>query len=198
MKRKKMYQSRRNWPDGFTLIEILITMVIIAIVAGISAPAILSMVPNMRLKAAGRDAYSALQNARMLAIKESRDVTVRFSTPGFIDDNNNGAYDTGEILLGEDPNNNGIFDAGEDINGNGTFEKNSGVKYGNGTAANNWDAAAITQATDISFDSRGIPTVTPAGAAVYLSNENNTDCYAVEVNPAGSIQLHRWNGAAWD
>ena len=207
MIRKPAHQSKHNRPYGFTLVEVLVTLVVIGIMAAVTAPALMDMAPNMSLKSASRDLLSNLQSAKTRAIKENTTITIRFDTPGIFyrDDNGDGIHQAGEpfVLLGEDPNGNDTLDAGEDLNGNGRWDRNHGVGYGSGVAGNNFDIppVAITQATSITFDSRGLATITPIappGAAVYIDNEDNTNSYAADVSPAGSVRIHRFNGAIWN
>lgn len=206
MRRQTAYPSTCNSPPGFTLVEVLITLVIIAIVAGLSAPAILSMAPNMTLKSTAQDLYSTLQKAKVSAIKENRDITVRFNSPGFfyIDEDNNAAYTAGEhrILLDEDFNQNNALDAGEDVNGNGRLDTKYGIQLwrnppgGNcGAAASDWNAAAFVQKDAITFSSRG---TSQNDASIYIENKNQDICYAVTTLVAGAVRTRKFNGAIWE
>lgn len=71
---------------GFTLIEILVVVAVIGIVAAVAIPSILGWRPNYKLGQAGKDLYSTLQTARMLAVKRNINVQVIFNnviSPGF-------------------------------------------------------------------------------------------------------------------
>lgn len=200
------YQRR----SGFSLIELMVVLAVLGIVAALAAPALMSMAPNMALKSAGRDLYTFLQSAKVLAIRNNTTVTVRFDSPGFYYRDDNGIdgdadgsnYDPGEprVILGEDLNGNGTLDADEDLDGNVRLDDNYGVAFGLAAAAANFGA----QSASVTFNSQGIPT---AAATVYLDKSNsvraadagyNNDCYAVEVTGAGSLKLHRAVGANWD
>ena len=66
--------------SGFTLIELAVVIVILAILAGVGVPNFLSWLPKYRLKIAARDLYSNLQLAKMSAIKANKDCRVSYYT----------------------------------------------------------------------------------------------------------------------
>ena len=63
----------RRAARGFTLIELMMTLAIVGIVAGMSAPPVFGMLASQRIKVAAYDFYSALAYARSQAIQR-RDV----------------------------------------------------------------------------------------------------------------------------
>ena len=204
-RRKYGLMSRK----GFSLIEVMITLTVLGIVAAVSAPAFMSLAPNMALKDAAAELYGTLQQAKVLAIRNNRTITVRFDTPGFyyFDIDNNGAFSAGDarVVIGEDLNNNDTLDAGEDFNGNGILDRNYGIRFGAGSAADDWLAAGngCVQVQSIQFNSRGLATITsaappplPSVASVYIQNQNNIS-YAVETRVAGSITTRKFNGTVW-
>ncbi len=212
--RKKAIDNILKSGSGFSLMEIMVTLVVIAIVAALTAPAFLSMAPDMALKSAAQDLHSFMQRAKATAVKENRTVTVRFDTPGggfyYIDENGDLAYTFGEprVILDEDLNNNGVLDAGEDFDGNGKLDTNYGIKYGLGSVAADWTGTgcapgvACDQSTDISFNSRGLATINPADSSVFLDYVgsdavNSTKCYAVDARVAGGVSTQFYNGTNW-
>ena len=66
---------------GFTMVELMIVIAVIAILTAIAVPNIISWLPNYRAKAAARDVISNFQKAKMEAVKRNRDVIIQF-TPG--------------------------------------------------------------------------------------------------------------------
>lgn len=62
--------------SGYTLIEILIVMAVLAAMAAFTVPAMRGPLDKSRLRAAGRDVSAALSKARALAIREG--VTMQF------------------------------------------------------------------------------------------------------------------------
>ncbi|RLB14646.1 MAG: prepilin-type cleavage/methylation domain-containing protein, partial [Deltaproteobacteria bacterium] len=66
--------------NGFTLIEFLVTFVILGILTAIAIPGFARWLPNYRLKSAARDVYSNMQLAKMGAIKANADWAIVFDT----------------------------------------------------------------------------------------------------------------------
>lgn len=64
--------------DGFTLIEMMIAIAIIAILAGTAGYSYLSGLPKRRVLSASRDLYGGVQNTRSHAVKRGEDVTITF------------------------------------------------------------------------------------------------------------------------
>ena len=102
--------------SGFTLLEVMVTVGIIAIVSAIAIPSVISYLPKHRMSGGTRDIYSAMQYARMRAVKEKTRVVISFnigtdSYTVFIDDgrgvggiaNNNIADGTETIKTGQMP-----------------------------------------------------------------------------------------------
>lgn len=64
--------------NGFTLLEIMIVIAIVAIISAVAVPGYLTWIPKNRLGSASRDVLSAMQKARLRAIKENTTVAVLF------------------------------------------------------------------------------------------------------------------------
>ncbi len=109
--------------SGFTLMEVMVTIGIIAIMSAIAIPNYISWLPKHRMSGATRDVYSAMQYARMRAVKEKTRVTISFSIGTddytvFIDDgrgggiaNNNIADGTETVKTGQMPVDVDLFNA---------------------------------------------------------------------------------------
>jgi prepilin-type N-terminal cleavage/methylation domain-containing protein len=69
---------RKN--SGFTLMELMTTIAIIAILASVAIPNMIAWLPDYRLRSGAAEMLSALQWARLTAIKENADVVVEFGT----------------------------------------------------------------------------------------------------------------------
>ena len=202
--RKKSITHRVSKPcTGFTLIEVMVTLAVLAIAAAVTAPAFTMMAPNMALKTAARDLYSKLQEAKMLAIKENRRITVRFNgTYYYIDLNYDGVYTPSLTDTFTDTNGDGVYTAGEpfsDLDSNSVYsgeiatnfiDYDYGVNLGNGNATMNWNGNACNQMKVITFNGHG----TSGSGTVYLENRNSDISYAVTVRTAGSIKTRRYDG----
>ena len=76
-----MSPKRKRWTGdqkGFSLIELMVVVGIVALLAGISTPMISSWMTKVRLKNTARDISTMLYNARANAISKSLEYRVRF------------------------------------------------------------------------------------------------------------------------
>ena len=93
---------------GFTLLELLLALAITAIVLGMSVPMTASALDEMRAAMAARYVEGRIMNARMLAVRRSTSVALRFEPSGsdyrlaeYVDGNGNGIR-SAEIAAGMD------------------------------------------------------------------------------------------------
>jgi len=98
--------------SGFTLVELLITIVVASILLAFAVPAFNSFVQNNRIASQANELISAMAIARSEAIKRKVSITVCNSSDSatcsggwnqgwlaFIDTDNDGTVDTGETIL---------------------------------------------------------------------------------------------------
>ena len=120
---------------GFTLLEVIIAMVLIAILSAVTVLSMAFYIPNLRLKSVAQEINLQLRKARLEAIQQGRNCHVEFhKTVGgetfspiiWVDKNNDDAMDVGEVIfkIQVDPgvwefiSYKGIrFDVGQGING---------------------------------------------------------------------------------
>ena len=93
--------QRCNKESGFTLIELIIIIAILAIFAGIAVPNFLSYMPKHRLNGAARQVMGDLMAARMKAVSQNNEFKIFFLANGheymiLDDDDNDGTADGGE------------------------------------------------------------------------------------------------------
>jgi len=167
-----LYRNARcHGRGGFTLVELMIAIGVIAILAAIAVPGVISWLPNYRLKAAAMDLVSNMQKARMEAVRGNKDVVVTFDSsvnPGFYS-----------------------FNTDRGVNKIDFSSYGSSVDYGTGNAASNWNGDNCTQADSITYNSRG----TSNAGTIYIQNQDNDICYAITARSTGSIKLRKYNGA---
>lgn len=68
----------RDNSNGFTFVELMIAILMLGILASLGAPYLSTMIPKRRLHGAAQKIAWELQGARMLAIKQRHNVSVRF------------------------------------------------------------------------------------------------------------------------
>ncbi len=73
---------------GFTFIELIVVITIIAVVAGILIPVYFSMKPTIRVNGAARQIQGDLMWARMRAVSENNNYVITFGEPNKILTNN--------------------------------------------------------------------------------------------------------------
>jgi prepilin-type N-terminal cleavage/methylation domain-containing protein len=185
--------------QGFTLIELMVTIIVLCVLLGLAIPGFSSWLPKYRLRGAARDIHSNLQYAKMTAVKDRTRCGVLFDVAGsryqVVRSGPNRAFEsTSGSVLGDDI-------VLKTVN---FSEYGSGVGYGHGSATSaigsGFDNNVTFPDDGVVFDSRGM-ILSPSGAAsvggyVYLQNNKNST-YAVGVWSAGVIVTRRWTGSAW-
>lgn len=115
VQRREEYKPQR----GFTAIELMVVVAILAILTALALPSFTDMVRRYRVKRAVEDIAATLQLAKVESIKRGGGVTLRKASSAgcstsmsqewscgwliFLDTNSNGALNTGEITLLSSP-----------------------------------------------------------------------------------------------
>lgn len=99
-----------NW-NGFTLIELMVTIAIAAILLTVGVPSFVSTVQNNRMVASLNDLVTDLNLARSEAVTRGVRVTACRSSDGQTCNTGNGDWSQGWIVF-SDPNNSGAFENG--------------------------------------------------------------------------------------
>ncbi len=202
--RKKTTRFQRDWQrkggisfqDGFSLLELMTVISIIAIAVTIASPIYLSWLPRYRLKHAALDLFANYQRARMLAIRNGVEVALVFEPEA-------GVYRL--ISGGADRRYNGTAHPNDDIVTQTVrlSEYGSGVKFGHGDALKNATTAASSEFPSdgvsyndnvAKFNAEGISNVK---GYVYLTNCRRKAFAVATPTMAGAIRLLMWNGLEW-
>ena len=88
--------------SGFTIMELLMVLAVIAVVSAIAVPSIISWRNAAKLRGAAGNLKGDLEMAKVNAIKHNNFVAVKFNANAyevFVDTSGNGARDAGEALL---------------------------------------------------------------------------------------------------
>ena len=170
--------NRRPWLcggcSGFTMIEIIVTCVIIAILSTITMAGFSAWLPSYRLNTAARELYSTMQQVKIAAIKQGKPCTINFAVAG------------GDRYTAPALNNKTVR----------LSEYGSGIMYG-GAPGSGAPTPPYTAST-VSVNARGLPEpqppTFPSGTIyrVYLTNERGSNYYEVSIGPAGVLSLKRW------
>jgi prepilin-type N-terminal cleavage/methylation domain-containing protein len=163
---RRMKKMRKN--NGFTLLELMVVICILAVLATFTTPNIISWLEGRRLSQASRDVFAAVQAARLRAVKERANAVVRFNTANntfvaFVDDGGGVPANAG----------NNIQDAGETVFKSGTFSTVSitGANFG-GNAF-------------VSFTTRGFP---GSNGTISLQDDHGSQKQII-VSSTGSAEI---------
>jgi prepilin-type N-terminal cleavage/methylation domain-containing protein len=171
--------------DGFTIVELLVTMLVLLIVVGITIPVFARWLPDYRLRAAARDLYSNFQLAKMTAVRHNSNCAITFNQAVggtvydyavFVDSNNNMEYDAGEQVVAVVQ-----WADYKDVNFDTTQGGGDGLNF-----SNNDDGLP-----SIGFRSNGIPRNNAGGLGMgtaFLVNTKNMT-RSIVVSAGGSVRI---------
>ncbi len=146
--------------NGFTLVELMVTISIMAIVMALSAPSFMNMVQNNRMTMQINEFIGALNLARSEAVKRGVDIKLCRAKPGLTDciSDGTGNWEDGWIIF-HDSDGDSTVDAGETVIR--TYQAFEGTTT---FRANNWYKNEIT------FNSTG--RVSQNGTLVLCTDRN--------------------------
>lgn len=156
---------------GFTLIELMVTVALAAIVLTLGVPSFREMIQNNRLVTQTNDFVSALNLARSEAIKRGVRVTLCKSANGE-NCTGKGGYHQGWIIF-VDPNNNATVDSGEIIIRISGAISGSATLTGNTNLADyiSYTAEGMTKLTSGAFQAGTLTIcISPKARGIVISN----------------------------
>ncbi len=169
--------------NGFTLVEVIVTLAIAAIVLSIGVPSFQSYIQNSRQTTAVNELATALQLARNSAITQrTRVVLCKSNNTSVAAPTCRTGAGSGDWLQGwmifTDPNNSGTLDGGETIlRVHGAIDSNTNVSFaGNNNVTNR-----------VSFNAQGIA-LGSNGTILYCDPRGNVFAKALVISVGGQIR----------
>lgn len=169
-------------PPGFTIIELVVALSVIAITLAAAVPAVNGYLTRQAPQHAADELYGDIQLARMRAARNNRRCRIQFNVPA-----------ANQYTL-QDVDNNGLVI--------GNFKIGDLTRYrGNISFVNSPSAADNAPYSIVEFLPQGIldklepaPVTTPANAdSVFIANQGNDVIFRVLISPAGGTGLYRWD-----
>ena len=176
----------RSWKtSGFTLIELMVVLAILAMASGFSVPHLQKWMRSYRLKGAVMDLHSNMQLAKANAVKENRPWLLQFDASG--------TYTVIQCLTNTwSPCTAGTLNTDYRVSKTVSFAS----VYGNEILFKNPASSTLFERNPLVFERNG--TTLNAGFA-YLSNAVHSSYYRVGTEYiAGAVRIQRWNGAEWN
>jgi len=181
--------------NGFTIIELMITVFVVAIVAALGTPTFISTIQNNRLASQTNTLLSSLNYTRSEAVKLGSTVSI-CSSSDLATCNNSANWETGWIIF-RDTDSSGTLNGAETV-----LRIHEALEGGNTLRT-----SGFSSTSNLSFNSRGMLAAT--GTFVLCDSRGATDARAIVMNVSGQARpaidenspvdgianLHRTNNA---
>lgn len=177
----KPFHSIHQRPSGFTLLELMIALAIVAILAAVAFGGLSTLVPRYQVKSAAQDLRAELQKAKMEAVKSNQETLIIFDKA---DAGSQGGYTT---CINNDGNQVCDEDQGDVLIAEKTF------------SADNYKQALLknpgfTNGEHFKFNSRGIPvqddgSYFSSGSVEIENGKDSSYTLSITVSPSGRIRI---------
>lgn len=157
---------------GFTLIELMITLAVIALLAGIASPSLQRWSSAYRLKSAATDLFSNMQLAKIGSMKENDAWNIYFTKTG--------------------------TKTGYEIK-NGNNKKVKSIEFNDRYKGEILYKGPTSDPTVETNPLTFHPDGTTKTGFVYISNTANSRYYRIGIPyTSGILRIQKWNGSAWE
>jgi len=175
---------------GFSLLELMVTLGILALATAIAIPSFARWLPNYRLRSAARDVYSNIHLCKLGAVRANQSWAIVFD-PGantyvIYSDSGDGDWTTTLDNTPEKTVNLATYKSGVGF-GHGNAGVPIATTFGDEVTYASPDNVAV-------FNARG----TSNGGYVYIDHERNTTTYGIGTSTTGVIQLQKYNSSIND
>jgi prepilin-type N-terminal cleavage/methylation domain-containing protein len=173
---------------GFTILELLITVAIIGIVAGVALPALSAYYGGCCLKAAMYEITGMIKEAKQNALLNDRDYAVSFDT------------DSGKISLASGQGNDGKWNSADDvvIRSFRLAGKGGSLSFGYGSCG---PVPNLVVSTDgVTFPNNTLvcnTKLTGSSGTVYIQSDSGSFMAVVMNTKDYGYKLWRWDGGKW-
>ena len=182
---------------GMSLLELVVVVGIMLTLSGLAVPSMLTVISSVRLSVGISNLSGLLQNCRMLAVKENKTKTTRFTVMG----NGPVAYIKDATVVTSLGTGDVQVQLGAPLT---RYVTPSGSGAPAELTSTELTFTAVT--SDPSFNSRGFPCEYSAGVCTikgfvfYFKDTRpmgQSGWSAVSVSPAGRIRRWTWSGSSW-